>query len=81
MGALHKGHLSLVEKALSCCDCTIVSIFVNPAQFSENEDLASYPSTLEQDIESLTSLNVDVLFLPTESEMSFGESDDGKVSN
>ena len=50
MGALHAGHLSLVQKSKAACSKTIVSIYVNPAQFSANEDLLSYPKTLDADL-------------------------------
>lgn len=64
MGALHDGHLSLIEKSLSLSDITIVSIFVNPLQFGVNEDFDSYPRNLETDKEILSNFNIDVLFLP-----------------
>jgi len=69
MGALHQGHLSLVNKSKEMCENSVVSIFLNPAQFSPNEDLKSYPKTLENDIDLLKDLDVDVLFLPDEEEM------------
>ena len=69
MGALHEGHLSLIKKSNKLCGLTVVSIFVNPAQFAPHEDLDSYPKNLEHDIESLKRLNVDILFLPNEKEM------------
>ena len=69
MGALHEGHLSLIKRSNELCVLTVVSIFVNPAQFAPHEDLDSYPKSLELDIESLNRLNVDILFLPTEQEM------------
>ena len=69
MGALHEGHLSLIRKSKKLCDLSVVSIFINPTQFAENEDLDSYPKTLDSDIQSLKRLNVDVLFLPNEGEM------------
>jgi len=69
MGALHEGHLSLVKKSKTQCDVAVVSIFVNPTQFAENEDFSSYPKTLNSDIQNLELLNVDVLFLPNEKEM------------
>ena len=49
MGALHKGHISLVSKSQLICDNTIVSIYVNPAQFSMDEDLDTYPQTIDED--------------------------------
>jgi len=64
MGALHQGHLSLIEESNNKCDHTIVSIFVNPKQFSPNEDFDSYPRTIDEDILRLQSLNISVLFLP-----------------
>ena len=69
LGALHAGHMSLIKQSKQKCQITIVSIFLNPTQFSPNEDLDSYPDTLEQDINNLDRLNVDVLFLPSEVEM------------
>ena len=64
MGALHEGHLSLVKKSLDSCNHTVVSLFVNPKQFSPDEDFGSYPRDLAQDQSALESLGVDVLFLP-----------------
>jgi pantoate--beta-alanine ligase len=69
MGALHAGHLDLVKQSLSSCDITIVSIFVNPAQFGPNEDFARYPKTFENDYKALLDLGVDYIFLPTASQM------------
>ena len=69
MGALHKGHLSLVEKSLQQCDFTIVSIYLNPTQFAPDEDLASYPNSLEKDLQHLSELSIDAVFLPSDSEM------------
>ncbi|GAA5838979.1 hypothetical protein JCM9279_002556 [Rhodotorula babjevae] len=64
MGALHQGHLSLVKASLAANDHTIVSIFVNPAQFSPTEDLSTYPRTLPADLAALSLLDVSALFLP-----------------
>jgi pantoate--beta-alanine ligase len=68
MGALHAGHLALVEAAKSLAPKVIVSIFVNPLQFAQGEDLSKYPRTLETDSDLLDKLDVDVLFAPTEKE-------------
>ena len=65
MGALHNGHLSLINKSNQTCDHTIVSIFINPAQFSQREDFSTYPKTLDKDLELLKNFHVDAVFLPT----------------
>ncbi|KDQ61510.1 hypothetical protein JAAARDRAFT_122909 [Jaapia argillacea MUCL 33604] len=76
MGALHDGHLSLVKRSLLDNDLTVVSIFVNPAQFAPHEDLTTYPRTLPRDLELLTALSIpnldrtaSAVFLPTVQEM------------
>jgi pantoate--beta-alanine ligase len=69
MGALHEGHLSLVRAAMAEHRPVVVSIFVNPAQFGPQEDLAKYPRQLEKDTALLDSLGVDFLFAPEASEI------------
>ncbi len=69
MGALHAGHLSLIEQAREKCDVVISSIFVNPTQFNDKKDLDRYPRTLEADIKLLESSSCDVLFIPTVEEI------------
>ena len=64
MGALHEGHISLVERSVGKCSHTIVSIFVNPTQFNNKQDLATYPRTLEADCELLEKSGVDIVFAP-----------------
>jgi pantoate--beta-alanine ligase len=69
MGALHAGHLSLVEQARKNCSPVIASIFVNPKQFGPNEDFSKYPRTFESDSEKLERAGVDFLFAPEPSEI------------
>lgn len=69
MGALHEGHLSLVNKAKEMCDVVVVSVFVNPIQFNNKEDLAKYPRTLDADLEKLASANADFVLTPSVEEM------------
>ncbi len=73
MGALHKGHLALVERALNENDTVVVSIFVNPTQFNATEDLVNYPRTLEADVDLLSELSTDIIvFAPSPKEV-YGE--------
>jgi pantoate--beta-alanine ligase len=69
MGALHDGHLSLVKQSKTSCDFTIVSIFVNPTQFNNSEDLKKYPKSLKKDIQLLENAGCDLLFIPEVDEM------------
>ena len=69
MGALHAGHMSLVEESIATCQNTIVSIYLNPAQFAPSEDLNRYPKTIDTDIKKLSYFQVDCVFLPNDSEM------------
>lgn len=69
MGALHLGHVSLIQRALAETDFVVVSIFVNPLQFGPNEDLARYPRQLDKDCEICEKLGVHLLFAPSVEEM------------
>lgn len=69
MGALHQGHLSLLEKAKAPSAKVVASIFVNPTQFNNAADFEKYPNTLESDIYQLDNAEVDILFLPSVQEM------------
>ena len=69
MGALHAGHLALIEHAGTLAKRVVVSIFVNPSQFGPNEDFSKYPRTLRDDLEKLKDLKVDLVFTPNASEM------------
>lgn len=69
MGALHEGHLSLVTNSLKENDLTITSIFVNPTQFNNLEDLAKYPRTIESDLKMLENTGCKIVFTPSEHEM------------
>jgi pantoate--beta-alanine ligase len=64
MGALHQGHLSLIEASKNKVDCTIASIFVNPTQFNDKNDFTRYPRTEEHDLKLLKSLGTDAAFIP-----------------
>ena len=69
MGSLHEGHIALIKHSLKICDITIVSIFLNPKQFSANEDLDSYPTDDSRDLKILKKLNIDCIFMPKQSEI------------
>jgi pantoate--beta-alanine ligase len=69
MGALHAGHLALVNASRKECSHTVCSIYVNPAQFNNPDDLAKYPNTLDKDMELLEKAGCDVLFCPSHAEM------------
>ena len=65
MGALHAGHLALVQRSRAECQRTVASVFVNPTQFAPHEDLSRYPRTLTDDLRALEELSVDVVFVPS----------------
>ncbi len=69
MGALHKGHLSLIECSVKQDDVTVVSIFVNPAQFNDKNDFKNYPKTLDADLKMLSKTKCNIAFVPPENEM------------
>ena len=69
MGALHEGHLSLVNRARKENDIVVVSVFVNPIQFNNQEDLAKYPRTVDADLEKPTAAGADIAFVPSVEEM------------
>jgi len=69
MGALHRGHLALVQRAKESCSPVLVSIFVNPKQFGPKEDFTKYPRALEADSEKLAAAGVDSIFMPDTAEM------------
>jgi len=69
MGALHQGHLSLLERSVSECEVTVLSIFLNPTQFNNPDDLKIYPVTLEQDLALAEQAGVDLVLLPDYNEI------------
>ena len=73
MGALHEGHLSLIERCKQENDRTVVSIFVNPTQFGPNEDFSKYPRPIERDLDLATTAGADIVFVPERNEI-YGES-------
>ena len=69
MGGLHKGHLKLIDKAKEYSDIVVVSVFVNPTQFAENEDFKAYPKTLSDDKKLLEAVKVNAMFVPLDSQI------------
>ena len=69
MGALHPGHISLIEESKKACDITVCSVFVNPTQFNNPNDLLHYPRTLEEDLRQLEKAECDVAFVPAVEEV------------
>lgn len=76
MGGLHEGHISLVERSLRECEITVVSVFLNPTQFNDLNDLKTYPHNTEEDLKLLEDVGVHVAFLPTPEDMY----DEGEVA-
>lgn len=69
MGALHAGHISLIEQSKHLCDITVCSIFINPTQFNDSKDFEKYPVTIANDVFLLENAGCDILFLPSVSEI------------
>jgi pantoate--beta-alanine ligase len=69
MGALHEGHISLINRSLADNKITVVSIFVNPTQFNDQSDYQKYPQTFDEDLKKLNDLNADYLFYPAYKEI------------
>jgi len=69
MGALHQGHLSLIKESNNKCDITICSIFINPTQFNNPDDLAKYPNALKKDLSLLKKSNCDIAYIPQVSDL------------
>lgn len=78
MGALHAGHISLMERARTECDFVIATIFVNPTQFGPNEDFAKYPRTMEQDLAMCRNAGANLVFTPDTDQM-YGPSSETTV--
>lgn len=80
MGALHQGHLELIHASVQACDLTVCSIFVNPTQFNNPDDLLKYPKQLEADQQLLSKAGCDVVFAPSVAEMYTDQSESLKMS-
>ena len=73
MGALHEGHLSLIDECRRHCDFVVVTIFVNPTQFGPNEDLGKYPRTFEEDRSLCEQRQADAIFSPEKTQRFIGQ--------
>ena len=69
MGGLHEGHMKLIDKAKECSDLVVVSVFVNPTQFAENEDFEAYPETMSEDKKLLEAAKIEIMFAPSDNEI------------
>jgi len=69
MGALHRGHVSLIKRSISQCNKTVVSIFINKSQFNNKSDYTKYPRNLNRDINKLKKMSVDYLYIPTQKQI------------
>ena len=81
MGGIHQGHISIIKKSQNKCKKTIVSIFVNPTQFNDNNDFKKYPRNLKLDIRILKKLKVNFLFIPNASEIYRNKNKNYKLHN
>ena len=80
MGAIHKGHLKLIQEAKRECEMIICSIFINPMQFNSTEDFANYPNTLNEDLEKLEQLDCDIVYTPAINDL-YTENEEAKQFN
>ena len=80
MGSLHKGHLSLIQRAVSENKEVIVSIYVNPTQFNDKEDLKKYPRNLDNDLKILNGINNILVYTPSDSDL-YNEHEKSKKYN